>query len=1074
MFNKKTTLSFSALTTSLILLFSLFSSTFITTSKNALAFDSTIIDVQPTLGHTLILKSDGTIWIAGNNAYGQFGYNSVGNKAKPTQLPGLKDVKAISASHTYNLALKKDGTVWAWGMDLNDPFPSAGPDGQLPTILPTQIKDLSNITAISASGYYRALALKADGTVWSWGLNDFGEIGDGTKIDRITPVQVPNLADITAITAFGQRSLALKQDGTVWAWGPNVYGQPSNNTDTSHLKPVQVPELTDVVKIFESNTQSFALKNDGTLWYWGVNNFFIQQDTLPIPKPTLLYHGIKSIAAADDYLLLLKDDDTVWGVGRNHTGLLFIDDFFTPIPVKIDGLNDIEQIRIGVNCNFALRKDGTLLAWGENGEGQLGNGTFISPQTNIAPVFQTSTSSSIPSSDSSISAGVAHSLAVDSDGTVWAWGNNETGQLGLDSTEIPRQATPVKVAGLSDVISVSAGGQHSLALKKDGTVWAWGDNEYGQLGRADLLSSSSGVLVQGLTNIIAISANIDFNLALKADGTVWSWGANRYGQLGNGTNKLSTTPVQVKDLSGVIKLSAGSAFALALKNDGTVWSWGAQNVGELSEALENVYDVKTTPILIPELTNVVEISAGFSHSLAIKNDGTVWGWGSNEAFQLGDLTKSRWDTPIQVKNLADIKNISAGFYCSLATKTDGTIWSLGTNIWGQLGIQQNFDYVPLSYDPVQPSILKNVTAIDSGLGFNLARQAGGSLWAWGYNGEGQLGYGTLGGDANPAGETGHMGGISVPVRSLVDIGPSSLPIFTRLSGYTAPQTAIEIAKAGWANGAKTVLLATVDNFPDALAGAPLARELDAPILLTGSKQLTPDVKAEILRLNPERIIIVGGKAVVSEEIEKYLKQTYDVKRIAGWDQFETAAEIANYMHSINPEIKGKAVLAFGRNYPDVLSISAWAAYNKIPILLTESKTLPEATKEALTVLELKETIVVGGKAVISEEVAAQLPNVKRFFGLDQYQTGIAIANGLAKDISTVFIATGENFPDALAGSALAAKTGSPIILVDRNFTKSAVANYLSANAGKIKNAYILGGQAAVPQDTLTKLMKIIP
>ena len=195
-----------------------------------------------------------------------------------------------------------------------------------------------------------------------------------------------------------------------------------------------------------------------------------------------------------------------------------------------------------------------------------------------------------------VSAGLVHSLALSSDGTVWAWGDNSEGQLGNNQSELHNSSTPVHVSDLTDVIAVAAGGAHSLALKNDGTVWGWGNNEYGQggFGKVELkaggpdyympdqfLKSYTPVQVQGLSDVIAIAAGMDYSLALKADGTVWAWGSNPYGQqLTNSSGGFSNIPSQIEidsnghKLTDITKISAGSAFALALKKDGTVWTWG--------------------------------------------------------------------------------------------------------------------------------------------------------------------------------------------------------------------------------------------------------------------------------------------------------------------------------------------------------------------------------------------------------------------------------------------------------------------------------------------------------------------
>lgn len=675
---------------------------------------------------------------------------------------------------------------------------------------------------------------------------------------------------------------------------------------------------------------------------------------------------------------------------------------------------------------------------------------------------------------SRLAAGPNFGLAVDAEGNVWSWGDNSEGQLGQGNADSNPVATPVKVKDLTDVISVSAGGAHALALKSDGTVWAWGNNEYSQLGVEQASPITLPRKIDNLQNIVGISAGLESNLALAANGQVWAWGGNEYKQVNNTDAIKVTTPQIVNNLSGVVKIAVGSIWSLALKNDGTVWTWGAQKMTIGTDGLEDISDFKNLT-QVKGISDIVSVSAGFSHSLAVKEDGTVWGWGSNELMQLGSTEQEWLNSAVQIPGLKDVTSVSAGAYLTMALTKDGAIWTLGANSFGQLGNGYQVNDFPISANPVKVINVTKANSIAAGYGFALGR-ADGNVWGWGDNTKGQLGNGSI--DEITVGD---YVGYYVPNKGPLDLGFTAAPFFARVSGYTAINTAVEISKEGWPTGSSTVVLATAKNFPDALAAATLAHQFDAPILLTNSKTLDPDAQAEIDRLKPTKIIIVGGSAVVSGQIEENLKQKYsDVTRLAGWDQYETAAKIADYYYSVNPDAPKKVVIANGENFPDALSISSWAAYNQIPILLTKSKQLPQATFSSLQENNIEDAIIVGGSAVINEEVANSITttvskhwdandenrSVARYWGMDQYETSIAIAKGLRADINTIMIATGENFPDALAGSALAARTGSPIILIDKHLTKASVMNFLADNSGQIHKTYLLGGNAVISDSSL--------
>lgn len=1067
-------------------------------------------------GFSFALKNNGTVWGWGSNLEGQLGNGKTDSNpvTVPVQVQGLMDTIQVSAGHDHSLALERDGTVWAWGRNDSGQLGEGTTSSQL---IPVQVKNLENVKFISA-GEYLSLAVKQDGTVWAWGNNYYGTLGDGTHISKPLPVQVQGLTGIMQVSTGEYYSMALKEDGTVWAWGRNDKGELGNSTTIDQNAPVLVQGLTDVTQIVAGIGTSLALKKDGTVWAWGDGSFGVlgiaanrTNSSHPIP----VNGAVDAIAIAGGSMnaYLLKKDDTLWGWGTNGMNEISKDstvNFPTPSQVTLN-LNPSPPKVISTSVpdqgKLVIPKSEILLTFSESIDpahvSNPENVSLVDEQNNSVPTqvaveaYQdplkiaitpqnlipgmkytltlkltdiagfTMTEPSVihfmatlplTSEEPVLSAGALHSLYI-TPSNLLAWGENSSGQLG-DGTTISR-STPVPVKGLTNVVNVAAGGYHSLALLRDGTVMAWGNNHFGQIGNGSTTNTNIPVQVSGLIDSVALSAGDRHSLALRDDGTVWAWGENQSGQLGDGTNVDQKSPVQVQGLTHIIAIAAGGQHSLALRYDGTVWAWGKNDVGQLGNGI-NIDS--NQPVQVQNLEDIQSISAGWAHSLALKSDGTVFSWGDNEYGQLGDGGKEvDLNLPVQIPNLSGIQSIEAGDDTSFAISknniSNGNVWAWGSNALNELG-----DYSTKRVQTSPEAIDASAFTVTSGGGHTLIygnafghNKAFGDtgVWSWGLNTSGQIGDGL----------TEHA---FEPVKALVD----GDPVFYRLAGKDRIETALQTSSEGWNYGAPTVILARDDDFPDALAGAPLAHAVGGPILLTNSKVLSPETSDMINQLHPKEVLILGSSGAISDSIEGGLKANFQVTRLGGKDRYETAAKIALYMKEHQLLSTQKAVVAYGENFPDALSVSSLAAYQDIPILLSDSQNLPGSTQDALNQMGITQTIVVGGNGVISEGVAAKLPGMTRLAGTDRYETSMAIAKGMGADNQTIFVATGENFPDALAASALAAKTNSPIILVNAGLP-SAASSYLQNYRGKVKDIFLMGGAAVVSDDILNKVYQAI-
>lgn len=325
----------------------------------------------------------------------------------------------------------------------------------------------------------------------------------------------------------------------------------------------------------------------------------------------------------------------------------------------------------------------------------------------------------------SIAAGSGHGLALRSDGTVWAWGTNQIGEMGTGGTS---SLFPVRIPGLTGITNIAAAGTNSLAVGANGTVWAWGAGISGQLGNGFNANSTIPVIVTGITNAIAVASGFSHSLALLANGKVMSWGTNNLDQLGNNTTTPANQPVFVSNMTNAIKVVAGGNHSAALTVAGEVWCWGYGGDGEIGSG--NNSSVKI-PVKAAGLAGIVDIAAGSSHMLALKSDGTVWTWGFNHNGELGLGNTANTNLPAQVVGLSGIQSIGAGFSASAVTLSNGQ-----TYVWGF-----NTATVKLPTPLASSPAFTKLTYGGSLQGFGLGLTSDGQVWAWGLNDNGQFGAG---------------------------------------------------------------------------------------------------------------------------------------------------------------------------------------------------------------------------------------------------------------------------------------------------------------------------------------------
>jgi alpha-tubulin suppressor-like RCC1 family protein len=314
--------------------------------------------------------------------------------------------------------------------------------------------------------------------------------------------------------------------------------------------------------------------------------------------------------------------------------------------------------------------DPGVFGFGNNDYGQIGHGNNVNDQ-GLGHVI------GLPVDVRQIAAGGNTSAALLPDGTVWMWG---AALNGMSSGTVP-----VRVPGLTGITQIAAGqnGEDLFAVGPGGSVWAFGHNTDGQLGNGSTADDFSPAPVPGLTGVTQVSAGAYDTLAVRSDGTVWAWGSNLYGELGDGTTTDRLTPKQVRGLSGITQVSAGLYYTLAVRSDGTVWAWGLNGNGELDGSANKT--VHLTPEQVPGLSGITQVATDGFHALALRSDGTVWSWGTNDHGEVGDGTTKARLSP-EPLSLSAVTQIAVGSEMSAAIRSDGTLLTWGDDNTGGLDL----------------------------------------------------------------------------------------------------------------------------------------------------------------------------------------------------------------------------------------------------------------------------------------------------------------------------------------------------------------------------------------------------
>lgn len=460
-------------------------------------------------------------------------------------------------------------------------------------------------------------AVATDGSLWTWGHNDSGELGNGTKEDNPVPVKI--MDDVASVALAKSNGAAIKTDGSLWMWGNNSWGQLGNlDPDPSGSDPTPRKVMDDVASVrFHGDFTVSALKEDGSLWMWGRNTSgrLGNGSWDDSAAPTKILDGVATVESSASTTAAIKTDGSLWMWGDNSHGQLGTGTLTKSYaPVKV--MDDVAWVSPG-NMTAALKTDGTLWTWGRNEYGMLGNGT-TADSCHPTKVMGDVSSASI--------SGI-NGAAVKTDGSLWTWGSNNYGQLGRGG----ETSTPGKVmGGVSQAFMEDS--LTSAALATDGTLWMWGLNDRGQAGNGRTGGSvrSPAEVIEGIS--WAQGPIGSRNAVVLSDGSLWLWGANNSGGIGNGSTEDCPAPVRVlDDVVSVTLESAGTSAAI--QTDGSLWMWGHNKYGQVGGGTKTD---RTTPVKI----KIDSLSTEPDAPLDPDNPGNPGGITPTKEFRIGTHSNS--------------------------------------------------------------------------------------------------------------------------------------------------------------------------------------------------------------------------------------------------------------------------------------------------------------------------------------------------------------------------------------------------------------------------------------------------
>ena len=605
------------------------------------------VKVSAGLHHTCAINTNKDLYCFGKNEHYVVGQNSLNTVySSPISITFTgKKWKELTSGEFFNCAIDTNNDMWCWGSGF------------------TNFEQITNGDSTKwfsvSAGAQHACAIDTSGSLWCGGKNNFGQIGNGTggdgtsnfDVDPTNPVKIYNPSGVkwVSVGASLNGTCAIDENKTLWCWGDGEWGTVGNGEKSIVNHPVKVKSDINFKYISGGLEHVCGIDDSLTsLFCWGRNNYgqlgIGKSDLSFNNRPSKLYSpdhsNLKSISQGMFHSCSVDDNNNIycWGLNENSefgTGTLFSGQSIDQ-PVSSETSGSFDSISSGYFYNCAVKNDGTLWCWGENWNGEFGNGTTIS--SNIPVKISTG------HIWTKISAGGYHTCGVDDSGTLWCWGDNFSGQLGNGTND--NSLIPVKVQFPDNVTiqTVSAGGFHTCAVDYNNDLWCWGRNDYGQVGNDSTENVNVPVKIENTFPLpwIDISAGTFISCGIDTYGGLWCWGKNDKGQLGDIRfgEELHSPKQRVFHGIHIASVSAAEDHGCAIDISHSLICWGDNDYGQLGVGNEDEINMPVK-VMNDNGTRWKSVSVGISRTCGIDSDGISWCWGANsiggnDYYLLGD------------------------------------------------------------------------------------------------------------------------------------------------------------------------------------------------------------------------------------------------------------------------------------------------------------------------------------------------------------------------------------------------------------------------------------------------------